>query len=161
MKVAFDYVKYSYCYPKCYLYGHSTSGNVVINYLNHLQINKKPIDFTKNILCSPLTRFFHPSQLILLILLLLCKFLGHITNYFDANALVNGIAKLSDRSKLNKAFINIHGTSGLNYVNNYYVNRVDQPKLNGWINAVEASILSMKASGIQIGCNLIMVCAQQ
>ena len=161
MKVAFDYIKSNYYYSKRYLYGHSTGGNVVINYLNHLQISKKPIDFTKVILCSPLTRFYHPSPVVLLLLLVLCKILGHLTNYFDLNALVNGITKLSSKTNYNRALKSIHGTSGLNYVNNHYVNGVEQPKLNGWINAVEESIRSMKASGVKIDCNLIMVCAQQ
>ena len=77
------------------------------------------------------------------------------------DALVNGITKLSDKTNYNRALNSIHGTSGLNYVNDYYVNRVEQPKLNGWINAVEESIWRMKASGVKIGCNRFMVCAQQ
>ena len=70
MASAFDYTKSEDKYEHSYLYGHTTSGHIVINYLDYLQSKNRPIEFTKVLLCSALTRFYDTSPIKLMILVI-------------------------------------------------------------------------------------------
>lgn len=160
LEVAFSFCKKKYDFKNSYLYSHSTGCNIVNTYLYYLQNNKQPIEFTKVFLCSPLTRFYDPSPIKLLLLIVLSLFLGIFTKNFDLNALINGANKRSDKSDYNRALNSIHGTKGLNYIHNGYTGDVAQPKLSGWINYVESSTNIMKLGNVKIDCDVSLVCSE-
>ena len=47
LSIAFDHIKNDYTYESTYLYGHSTGGNIIINYLYWQQTKAKPIEVTR------------------------------------------------------------------------------------------------------------------
>jgi hypothetical protein len=153
LDVAFDYCFTKYSYNSTYLYSHSTGCNIVINYL---QNQKQDMKFTKILLCSPLTRFYDPSPLKMMLVMILCMIFGFFTNYLDINALINGIDKKTDKTNYNKALNEIYGTVDLEYVNHNYTSVVEQPKFNGWINFVQNSL-----NGVKLNYNVSLICSQQ
>jgi len=161
LEVAFNFCNNKYKFKNKYLYSHSTGCNIVNTYLYHLQSNKKPIEFTRVFLCSPLTRFYDPSPIKLILLIMLSMFLGLFTKNFDINALINGPNKPSDKTDYNRALNSIHRTKGLNYIHNGYTAVVAQPKLNGWINYVESSTDLMKKNNVKIDCDVYLVCSKK
>ena len=160
LSVAFDYIKNELPYENTYLYGHSTGGNIIINYLNWLQCKAKPIEFTRVLLCSPLTRFYDPSPIKLVLLVIFAILVSLIDQFFDINALIHGTNKVSDKTFYNKALNNIHGTNDLCYINFNYTGKVKQPAFAGWIAFVELYTRIIKMTKVQIDCPVRMVTSQ-
>ena len=125
--------------------------------MNWLQCKAKPIEFTRVFLCSPLTRFYDPSPIKLIILVRFAILVSLIDQFFDINALVNGRNKPNDKTYYNKALNDIHGTNDLCYINFNCTGKVKQPAFAGWIAFVELYTRIIKMTKVQIDCPVRMV----
>ena len=173
LDTVFNYINnhriYSY-YKKKYLYAHSTGGNIIINYLYHLQThNKLKNRFDKVILNSPLTRFtldpqnkFPISWIIELLFRYIINIIGLFTNNLDIN-IFNKIKILKyyrskKYDKLNNKSLNlIYKTNNIIYINSNFSSYSNFPMMIGWYRCVENSIYRIIKSNKKININIKLI----
>lgn len=154
LDIVFEYIDNHHIYKNYkqkYLYGHSTGGNIVINYVYYLQIhNRLKNRFDEIILNSPLTRFSLDPQnniifswFIELLLRYVINMIGFFSKNFDINIFLDKKHKLKFNKSKNRILNLIHKTENINYMNSKYCCNYDPPKLIGWLLCVEKSIYKM------------------
>ena len=154
LDIVFSYIDNHYIYShykKKYLYGHSTGGNIVINYLYYLQINNRSKNrFNEVILNSPLTRFSLDPQnkyriiwIIELLFRYIVNIIGLFNSNFDINIFLNKKHKLKFNRSKNKILNLIYKTDDIIYMVPNYCCKYVPPKMIGWMICVENSIHKM------------------
>ena len=138
--------KYVEQYDTKILYGHSTGGNILINYVYYLEKNKidtyNNIKFDKLLLNSPLTKLAHQNYILEVLLKIIVNIVTIFTYYIDINAIVFGTNKKNNFKIYNKILNNVNNTnSNIDYDYIYpYKSKIIQAKLAGWIATAENSI---------------------
>ena len=151
LDIVFNYINNHHTYSnykKKYLYGHSTGGNIIINYLYHLQKhNRLKNSFDKVILNSPLTRFSLDPQnksLIKWIIEWLFKniinIIGLFIKDFDIKIFFDKNNKIKFNKTKNKILNSIYKTNNINYVHLKYSYNYTAPIFIAWLICAERSI---------------------
>jgi len=148
------------------LFGHSTGGNILINYVYYLENEKKEknkINFNKLILNSPLTRFAFPNFILKFFFKLVVNTLTFFNiKDFDTNAIVNGTNKTIDFDFTNQILNNVNNTTNNDYNYIYpYKSKIYASKLTGLFWCVEKynNYIINKLNGKHLKINCKSVCS--